>query len=146
MAAALPRGRPNGIAVVHREAQRLLPVHMQPALQTRHHVLGVEAERRGHDHGIQVNGSFVLGLERNSSLVQYAIRTRRFGLGYDYARGAWVIEVILNDPPPPPPLEVPELEPSAGENRGICCIDLIQHSAQKLTGHQSQRHSNSEAP
>src|SRR5690606_34537968 len=31
-----------------------------------------------------LTGSFVLGLERNTNLVDYAIRTRRFGLGYDW--------------------------------------------------------------
>lgn len=30
------------------------------------------------------------------------------------ARGAWVIEVILNDPPPPPPNDVPPLNEEAG--------------------------------
>lgn len=31
------------------------------------------------------------------------------------ARGAWVIEVILNDPPPPPPNDVPPLNEDAGD-------------------------------
>jgi hypothetical protein len=30
------------------------------------------------------------------------------------ARGAWIIEVILNDPPPPPPNDVPPLDEDAG--------------------------------
>lgn len=33
-------------------------------------------------------------------------------------RGSWALAHILDDPPPPPPLEVPELDPSAGENKG----------------------------
>ena len=31
------------------------------------------------------------------------------------ARGAWIIEVILNDPPPPPPNDVPPLDEDAGD-------------------------------
>ncbi len=31
------------------------------------------------------------------------------------ARGAWIIEVILNDPPPPPPNDVPPLNEDAGD-------------------------------
>ena len=30
------------------------------------------------------------------------------------ARGAWIIEVIFNDPPPPPPNDVPPLNEDAG--------------------------------
>ena len=30
------------------------------------------------------------------------------------ARGAWIIEVILNDPPPPPPNDVPPLDEDSG--------------------------------
>ena len=32
------------------------------------------------------------------------------------ARGAWIIEVILNDPPPPPPNDIPPLNEEAGPN------------------------------
>lgn len=43
-------------------------------------------------------------------------------------RGAWALRHIFDDPPPPPPLEVPELEPSAGENRGKSFRELlVQH-------------------
>lgn len=43
-------------------------------------------------------------------------------------RGAWALRHILDDPPPPPPLEVPELDPAAGENRGKTFRELlIQH-------------------
>lgn len=31
------------------------------------------------------------------------------------ARGAWIVEVILNDPPPPPPNDVPPLNEEAGD-------------------------------
>jgi zinc protease len=31
-----------------------------------------------------LTGSFVFGLERNSNLAAYAIRARRFGLGFDF--------------------------------------------------------------
>jgi len=33
-------------------------------------------------------------------------------------RGAWALRHILDIPPPPPPLEVPELNPSEGKNKG----------------------------
>lgn len=43
-------------------------------------------------------------------------------------RGAWALRHIFNDPPPPPPLEVPELIPSDGENRGKTFRQLlVQH-------------------
>ncbi len=43
-------------------------------------------------------------------------------------RGAWTLRHILDDPPPPPPLEVPELDPTAGENRGKTFRELlVQH-------------------
>lgn len=43
-------------------------------------------------------------------------------------RGAWTLRHILDDPPPPPPLEVPELAPSDGENRGKSFKQLLaQH-------------------
>jgi len=41
-------------------------------------------------------------------------------------RGAWTLRHILDDPPPPPPLEVPELIPSDGENRGKTFRQLLQ--------------------
>ncbi len=45
-------------------------------------------------------------------------------------RGAWTLRHILDDPPPPPPLEVPELDPSAGDNRGKSFKQLlVQHQA-----------------
>ncbi|PHR97398.1 MAG: hypothetical protein COA78_27760 [Blastopirellula sp.] len=43
-------------------------------------------------------------------------------------RGAWTLRAILDDPLPPPPLEVPDLDPSAGENRGKTFKELlVQH-------------------
>jgi len=45
-------------------------------------------------------------------------------------RGAWALDHILDDPPPPPPLEVPELLPSDGANRGKSFRELlVQHQA-----------------
>jgi hypothetical protein len=45
-------------------------------------------------------------------------------------RGAWTLRAILDDPPPPPPLEVPELNPSDGANRGKTFKQLLkQHQA-----------------
>lgn len=41
-------------------------------------------------------------------------------------RGAWALRHILDDPPPPPPLEVPELDPSAGENQGTPMRELLK--------------------
>jgi hypothetical protein len=41
-------------------------------------------------------------------------------------RGAWTMRHILDDPPPPPPLEVPELIPSDGENRGKTARQLLK--------------------
>ena len=44
-------------------------------------------------------------------------------------RGAWALHHILDDPPPPPPLEVPELNPSEGSNRGKSFRELLaQHT------------------
>ena len=45
-------------------------------------------------------------------------------------RGSWTLNHILDDPPPPPPLEVPELNPSDGANRGKSFKELLnQHQA-----------------
>ncbi|MEM7234972.1 MAG: DUF1592 domain-containing protein, partial [Planctomycetota bacterium] len=41
-------------------------------------------------------------------------------------RGAWTMRHILDDPPPPPPLEVPELVPSEGKNRGKTFRELLK--------------------
>ena len=41
-------------------------------------------------------------------------------------RGAWALRHILDDPPPPPPLEVPELDPTEGKNRGKPFRELLQ--------------------
>ncbi|MGF1583359.1 MAG: DUF1592 domain-containing protein [Gemmataceae bacterium] len=40
-------------------------------------------------------------------------------------RGAWALRHILDKPPPPPPLEVPELNPSEGKNRGKTFRQLL---------------------
>ncbi|MEM7391391.1 MAG: DUF1592 domain-containing protein, partial [Verrucomicrobiota bacterium] len=43
-------------------------------------------------------------------------------------RGAWTARHIIDDPPQLPPLEVPELDPSSGENRGKTFRELMaQH-------------------
>ena len=43
-------------------------------------------------------------------------------------RGAWALRHILDKPPPPPPLEVPELDPSSGKNKGKTFRELlVQH-------------------
>lgn len=41
-------------------------------------------------------------------------------------RGAWALRHILDRPPPPPPLEVPELLPSDGANRGKSFRELLK--------------------
>jgi hypothetical protein len=41
-------------------------------------------------------------------------------------RGAWALRHILDDPPPPPPLDVPELDPSSGSNRGKSFKELLK--------------------
>lgn len=45
-------------------------------------------------------------------------------------RGAWTLRHILDDPPPPPPLEVPELDPSDGMNRGKSFRELLEQHQQ----------------
>ena len=43
-------------------------------------------------------------------------------------RGAWALRTVLDDPPPAPPLEVPDLDPNAGANRGKSMRELLaQH-------------------
>ena len=43
-------------------------------------------------------------------------------------RGSWALKNILDDPPPAPPLEVPELDPSSGKNKGKTPRQLLnQH-------------------
>lgn len=45
-------------------------------------------------------------------------------------RGAWTLRHILDQPPPPPPLEVPELNPADGANKGKTFKELLkQHQA-----------------
>jgi mono/diheme cytochrome c family protein len=45
-------------------------------------------------------------------------------------RGAWTLRHILDQPPPPPPLEIPELNPSEGKNKGKPFRELLrQHQA-----------------
>ena len=52
------------------------------------------------------------------------------GANWVIYRGAWALDHILDDPPPPPPLEVPELLPSDGANRGKSFRELlVQHQA-----------------
>lgn len=41
-------------------------------------------------------------------------------------RGAWTLRHILDLPPPPPPLEVPELNPSEGKNKGKPFRELLK--------------------
>jgi hypothetical protein len=41
-------------------------------------------------------------------------------------RGAWALHHILDDPPPAPPLEVPELNPLEGGNRGKSFREVLQ--------------------
>jgi mono/diheme cytochrome c family protein len=41
-------------------------------------------------------------------------------------RGAWALRHILDHPPPPPPLEVPELNPSDGKNKGKPFRELLR--------------------
>jgi hypothetical protein len=41
-------------------------------------------------------------------------------------RGAWALHHILDDPPPAPPLEVPELNPLEGENRGKSFREVLE--------------------
>jgi len=41
-------------------------------------------------------------------------------------RGAWALRHILDRPPPPPPLEVPELNPSEGSNKGKTFKQLLK--------------------
>jgi len=41
-------------------------------------------------------------------------------------RGAWALRHILDKPPPPPPLEVPELDPSSGKNKGKTFRELLE--------------------
>jgi len=45
------------------------------------------------------------------------------------ARGAWVIEVILNDPPPPPPNDVPPLNEESGPKNLTIREKFAQHRA-----------------
>ncbi len=45
-------------------------------------------------------------------------------------RGAWALRHVLDTPPPPPPLEVPELNPSEGKNKGKPFRELLkQHQS-----------------
>lgn len=41
-------------------------------------------------------------------------------------RGAWASRHLLDKPPPPPPLEVPELNPSDGKNKGKTFRELLK--------------------
>lgn len=41
-------------------------------------------------------------------------------------RGAWALRHLLDRPPPPPPLEVPELNPSEGKNKGKTFRELLK--------------------
>ncbi|MBY0528350.1 MAG: DUF1592 domain-containing protein [Gemmataceae bacterium] len=45
-------------------------------------------------------------------------------------RGAWTLRHVLDHPPPPPPLEVPELNPSEGGNKGKPFRELLRRHQQ----------------
>ena len=45
-------------------------------------------------------------------------------------RGAWALRHVLDKPPPPPPLEVPELNPSDGKNKGKSFKELLKQHQQ----------------
>ena len=51
------------------------------------------------------------GIITNAGMLSMTSGPRRT---HPIARGAWIIEVILNDPPPPPPNDVPPLDEDAG--------------------------------
>jgi len=47
-------------------------------------------------------------------------------------RGAWALRHIVDHPPPPPPLEIPELNPADGQNKGKTFRELLkQHQEDK---------------
>lgn len=47
-------------------------------------------------------------------------------------RGAWAMRHILDDPPPPPPLEVPELNPLDGANKGKSFKQLLRQHQENM--------------
>ncbi|MEQ8790391.1 MAG: DUF1592 domain-containing protein [Pirellulaceae bacterium] len=74
--------------------------------------------------GDDVRGGGILGQAGIQSMLCW------MGENWVIYRGAWTLRHILDDPPPPPPLEVPELIPSDGENRGKTFRELlVQHQA-----------------
>lgn len=54
------------------------------------------------------------GVITNAAMLSMTSGPRRT---HPIARGAWIIEVIFNDPPPPPPNDVPPLNEDAGDKR-----------------------------
>ncbi|GIS29143.1 MAG: hypothetical protein CM15mP130_1730 [Verrucomicrobiota bacterium] len=48
------------------------------------------------------------------------------------ARGAWIIEVILNDPPPPPPNDVPPLKDDRDSKHLTVRERFAQHRKPRL--------------
>ncbi len=55
-------------------------------------------------------------------------------------RGAWTLRHVLNHPPPPPPLEVPELNPSEGGNKGKPFRELLKQHQEDVNCAVCHRH------
>ena len=73
--------------------------------EVRRQLLGTKFER------IPVSNPRYGGIITSAATMSMTSGTKRT---HPIARGAWVIEVILNDPPPPPPNDVPALDEGAG--------------------------------
>jgi hypothetical protein len=90
---------------------------------------GYDGIEGGHLRRVQLRGDD----PRGGGLLGHAgIQSMLCWMGENWViyRGAWTLRHILDDPPPPPPLEVPELIPSDGENRGKTFRELlVQHQA-----------------
>jgi len=64
------------------------------------------------------------GIITSAAMLSMTSGTKRT---HPIARGAWVIEVILNDPPPPPPNDVPPLDERAGPKNLTIRERFAQH-------------------
>ena len=94
--------KPKDVRSIHQNAQKRYDDQMRNKLRSRtFQRVALDNPRYG-------------GVITNAAMMSMTSGPKRT---HPIARGAWIIEVILNDPPPPPPNDVPPLNEDAADKR-----------------------------